>query len=238
MCIALITPTGGRSRQIRFCAEFMHKQDYPGQVLWVVVDDCEPVTTDVITKDFRENWIIRKIYPEKKWRPGLNTQSQNLMHGIEAVKEYEVEAIFIIEDDDYYSSRYLSEMMKRLRGYDIAGEQKTIYYNAKIHTWFANGNTRHASLFQVAFTPLLLPMFQDICYKRVKFIDIIFFKSAAQAGNKINLFNSEHLSIGIKGLSGRAGIGWGHRRNNSRMKADEELVKLKELTGADYKYYI
>jgi len=43
--------------------------------------------------------------------------------------------------------------------------------------------------------------------------------------------------VGIKGLPGRSGIGMGHRAE-IRMTPDPEFVKLKELIGDDYMYYL
>src|SRR5512141_2168967 len=128
--IALITPTGARPKQIALCAKFMCRQDYTGKVLWVLVDDAEPVSVNQIPLAFRGHWEIRKLYPIPKWKVGMNTQARNLLAGIEYVKQRDdVEAIFIIEDDDYYGPQYLSTMVKKLEGYEIAGQQYTVYYN-------------------------------------------------------------------------------------------------------------
>jgi len=232
--IALITPTGARPTQIKLCAEFMHKQDYEGKVLWVIVDDALPVTTKNITSDFRENWKILKIYPQKKWMPGLNTQASNLIRGIEIVEFFEVDYVFIIEDDDYYSPQYLSTMVKKLNGYDVAGQMYTIYYDVVNRGWMRNGNVGHASLFQVAFKPSVLNIFKTICIQRNKFIDMSFFRAVNH--KKVNLFDGQDLAIGIKGLPGRAGIGMGHRMD-VKMTSDVNFEKLKELIGEDYKYY-
>jgi hypothetical protein len=109
MSIALITPTGGRPKQIQLCAEFMRKQDYKGKVLWVLVDDVLPNTVDCVDLvDFRKSWQIVKVFPSPVWSVGQNTQARNLLIGIEIVKNHkDVEAVFIIEDDDYYNPQYL-----------------------------------------------------------------------------------------------------------------------------------
>jgi hypothetical protein len=235
--IALLTPTGNRPKQIELCAEFMKRQDYKGDVLWVIVDDAEPKTINFIKNDFRENWKIVKIYPEKKWQPGMNTQASNMLTGIETINKHKVEAVFIIEDDDYYKPKYLSSMLKKLNGFDIAGEQNTIYYNVVRKTWYPNMNRLHASLFQVVFTEKMIPVFRNVCQEHCKFIDMRFFRRAYGEKRKVNLFDNEHLSIGIKGLLGRTGIGFGHRVNVNKMKPDPDMIKLKELIGKDYTYY-
>lgn len=235
--ISLLTPTGARPKQIELCAEFMKRQDYKGDVLWVIVDDAEPRTTDFIKKDFRENWKIVKLYPERKWRPGMNTQASNMLSGLEVINKHKVEAILIIEDDDYYKPKYISNMINKLHGFDITGEQNTIYYNVARKLWYPNANRLHASLFQIAFTEALLPMFRNVCQENCKYIDMRFFRRAWGLKCKINLFDDVRFSVGMKGLGGRMGIGFGHRANTVKMRADPELVKLKELLGKDYIYY-
>ena len=69
------------------------------------------------------------------------------------------------------------------------------------------------------------------------FIDMSFFRLMVGTPYKINLFDGKDLAIGIKGLSGRTGIGMGHRAE-VKMTRDADFVKLKELIGDDYMYYL
>jgi len=229
MSIVLITPTGARPEQFEICAGLMKAQDYKDKVLWIIVDDAEPITTDNVQIDFRENWAIKKIYPHPVWEPGQNTQGRNLAAGINEAKKHKVDAIFIIEDDDYYKPCYLRLMTEKLKGYDIAGEMNTIYYNVKLRRWIENKNDVWSSLFQTCFTPKVIPIFEKLYGE--KFIDFVLFRQV----KKVNLFD-EKWSIGIKGQNGRAGIGAGHQWLN-HMAPDPELKKLKELIGNDVKYY-
>lgn len=229
MRIALLTPTGNRPEQIKLCAEFMKHQDYEGEVLWIIIDDGNISTTTDIT---REGWGVIKIYPEPKWRKGQNTQSRNLLAGIEELKKHKVDIVFIIEDDDYYSPRYLRVMVEKLNDYDIAGEMESIYYNPVLRIFKRMVNMNHSSLFQVAFTINMLSLFENICRIHPYFIDIIFFRVAK---GKVNIFSDGNMAIGIKGMAGRKGIGVGHRMKGGI--ADPELKTLKKLIGEDYKYY-
>lgn len=233
--IALITPTGARPKQLELCTEFMRNQDYQGDVLWVVVDDAVPLTAKSIPNDFRDNWTVLRIYPQNKWKEGLNTQADNLLTGINILKYYIITAIFIIEDDDYYSPYYLSTMVEKLKGYDVVGQQCTVYYNPVYRGWMRNKNFDYASLFQVGFTPEVLPQFRQTCEGKKKFLDMNFFRVVRD--KKVNMFNGRDLAIGIKGLPGRSGIGMGHRAE-IKMTKDPEFEKLKELIGGDYKYYL
>jgi hypothetical protein len=235
--VALITPTGGRPKQIKLCAEFMRRQDYQGEVLWVIVDDVIPITTNEISVDkgFLPNWRIEKILPEEKWTIGKNTQASNLLRGVEEVKKHKVDAIFIIEDDDYYPRNYLRIMLEHLKGYNVTGQIHSIYYNPRMETYTVNRNNNHCSLFRVAFTSAVLPIFERVCQTKPTFIDMNFFRILQ--GKGVNLFDGPPLAIGIKGLSGRAGIGIGHKPT-FKMTSDFGMNKLKSLIGEDYTFYL
>lgn len=236
--IALITPTGARPRQIVHCAQYMKAQKYTGKVLWVIVDDADPITTDFIGWDFRHGWEIVKIYPRPLWRPGLNTQNRNLREAVQYVQTREdVEAVFIIEDDDWYSPVYIQKMLPLLDGYDVGGETKTIYYNVTEHVKKENHNIYHASLFQTVIHPRALDVFLKTLDEYGKYIDINFFRKAL----KINLSPGPYLSIGIKGLEGRPGIGMGHKLKGikrDQMPSLKQIMELKNLIGLDYLNYI
>lgn len=236
--ICLITPTGGRPNQINLCALFMKRQTYPGKVIWIIIDDCIPHTTDTI-QDNRLNWSIIKVYPSPHWQPGQNTQGRNISVGINTLlanyKMEEIRGIFIIEDDDYYKSVYLDRMVPRLNGFQAAGERNTVYYNVYFCTYFIHPNTGHSSLFQTAFTINALPIFARCCSER--FIDISFWTQLTN----VNLFNDGNLSVGIKGMPGRYGIGAGHTRLRN-MPKDNGWNLLTQLIGVEdaelyVKYY-
>jgi hypothetical protein len=232
--IALITPTGGRQRQIELCALYMKRQDYKGEVVWIIVDDCEPRTTDFIKEDFLPSWQIVKVRPEPLWTYGANTQGRNLAAGISRLLSLyprkDIEAVYFIEDDDYYKPCYLREMRERIRGYHLAGETHTIYYNVALMRWIRHENKEWSSLFQTVFTLDIVKTIYSTLQE--KFIDYVLFRLVQRK----NLFRASDYAIGIKGLSGRAGIGAGHGKI-IHMAQDPEGEKLKELLGADASLY-
>ena len=231
--ICLITPTGARPSQFTLCMRWMQRQTYTGEVVWIIVDDAQPRTTTGVTETFREGWTIEKVYPVPLWRPGLNTQGRNMIVALDRIGDYQPECIFIIEDDDYYRPTYLERMMANLKTFDAIGEAQTIYYNVFYNRYIRNANTSHASLFQTAFTPKLIPLMRK-CHSH-KFIDAEFWKHAT---NK-HLFRENDLAIGIKGMPGRNGIGAGHSRAMN-MAFDVNMKFLTNLIGDDalqYKQY-
>ena len=241
--IALITPTGERPNQIKSCASFMKRQTYKGDVLWIVVDDGKESSVSFLdTMVFPENWKIEVILPNPKWEPGQNTQSRNLKEGIDFIKgRTDITNIYIIEDDDFYFPNYLEVMEQKMQGFIAASEINTIYFNTKTLNPIYNSNSRHGSLFQTAFKFELISEFQKILASHPKFIDIQFWKLLP--ANKVNLFSlNSPLSIGIKGLPGRPGIGGGHKHNVYDIptgdKKAEKIKLLKTLIGLDYLLYL
>lgn len=236
MCIALITPTGAREAQLRLCAKFMHRQSFTGEVCWVIVDDALPRSSDFIVRAFHYQWDILKVYPQPYWEEGQNTQGRNLKAGVDALlaayHPSQIEAIYIIEDDDYYRPEYLQAMYDRKDLREVWGESHTIYYNVRLRRWIENQNAGWSSLFQTAFKVSALPLF-EMLYTQ-KFIDYEFFRLA----HSVNLFRTtEKLSIGIKGQAGRRGIGAGHGFI-PHMLFDADGLKLRELIGNDADLYL
>lgn len=228
--IALITPTGARRNQFNLCIRWMINQTYSGEVLWIIVDDGIPQTTESVNADFRKDWIVAKIYPKPQWMPGQNTQARNMLAGINYIRNNyskdQIEAIFIIEDDDYYKPIYLAEMVKRMGNYNAIGETRTIYYNVVWRRFITNANTMHSSLFQTAFSyDAIIDMVASL---KDKFIDAKFWKLVR---NKY-LFSAGNLSVGIKGMAGRTGIGAGHQKAYN-MNDDRRLTYLTELIGQE-----
>ena len=236
--IALITPTGNRPDQFALCQKYMKRQTYAGAVAWIIIDDCIPETTTQVTTSFRENWNIIKINPKPTWKPGDNTQGRNMTDGINAVvrnfARHEIEAIFFIEDDDYYHANFLERMMELWYSEprcEIISETKTIYYNPVTRHYAVNQNITYGSLFQTAINYDMIPKLRAVI--NVKFIDGALWKLA----KKKKLFYENDLAIGIKGLPGRNGIGAGHSTNYYGMAPDVNMHFLKSKIGDDAKEY-
>lgn len=237
--IVLLTPTGARPEQFRMCMTWMARQTYPDEVTWIIIDDAIPRTTNEIIDTFRENWHIVKINPIPSWQRGQNTQSRNITAGIAYIESLtSVKAIFIIEDDDFYKPNYLERMMQRFGTFKVLGEMNTVYYNVYYRNYFVNRNTSHSSLFQIAFIPEMLPLFKTCLNER--FMDFKFYEKLHAQGyvqrGEIGFFNENNLSVGMKGMPGRAGIGAGHGRLMN-MLPDPSLIYLKQIIGDDAKYY-
>jgi len=212
----------------------MLNQTYRGKVLWIIVDDCIPITSNIIEEPFGKNWIVVKRHPVPEWKPGMNTQKRNLLLAFNIIDLFVVEKVFIVEDDDYYSPVYLEKMMSYLQKYKMVGEANTVYYNIPQRRYRLNVNSRHSSLFQTAFDITLLPEVRKLVEKSTGFIDMNIWKGL-NTSKKLFYTNGHPLSIGIKGLPGRPGIGIGHR-DGCRIP-DPNLQYFRSIIGEDFKYF-
>jgi hypothetical protein len=238
--VVLITPTGNRPIQFGLCEYFMKRQTYQGDVIWIIIDDGIPVITDNVKYDFKENWTIIKTYPKPAWSFGQNTQFRNIIAGVRTLltnySTKDIRAVFMIEDDDYYKPIYIEKMMTHLKQFDIIGEKNSIYYNVHFRKYFVWGNVLHASLFQTVISPSAISYLVKACDRPLDsaswYIDMQIW---GEIKNK-KLFNDGNLAIGIKGMTGRFGIGSMHD-DRLPMTPDPQMGRLQMLIGEDYKLY-
>jgi glycosyltransferase involved in cell wall biosynthesis len=220
--ITIITPTGGRAEAFELCEKYMFKQTLKYDE-WLVVDDCLPRT--------KLNLGQTAIYPEKIWQQGDMTLTTNL---ITALKQAKGDYVLIIEDDDYYKQNYIETMLKYLQQYDLVGEGRAKYYNIANHRCMIHNNMKHASLCQTGFAKKLIPDIIKCIEANIgqKFIDLEIWKLDC---NK-HIFEGENISVGIKGMPGRNGLGYGHKDNMG--KPDKKRWHtLRNWIGNDFKIY-
>jgi hypothetical protein len=203
--ITLLTVTGGRPEAWALCKRWMAAQTVQPD-RWIIVDDVGDVPEATI-----------QVTP--RWQPGQNTQARNLLSGLEA---YEGGKLLIIEDDDYYSPNYIENMSKWLDRFDLVGERNALYYHVGQRVWRNCNNRTHASLCATGMSDVT--KFVTICQKMSKFIDLELWK-----GGTGRLFDTQ-MTVGIKGLPGRPGIGAGHRMKGI---SDPNLSVLRKRIGSD-----
>ena len=200
--LTLLTATGARPEAWAICERLMARQDYAGPVRWVIVDDGQepqPVTFA------REGWTLEVIRPEPFWQPGDNTQARNLLAGLEVIGPDE--RVHTLEDDDYYPPNWLSTVAGWLELGDMVGESHARYFNVATGRGHQHRNREHASLCATACKGPALQALRCAVAKKDKFIDMALWHSFR--GSK--WLRRANLTVGIKGLPGRGGIGGGHR---------------------------
>lgn len=217
--------TGERPEAFALCQRWMARQTYPGPVRWIVVDDGR----DEPRIEAQEHWEVEVIRPEPLWSPGKNTQSRNVLAGLEAAGPDA--RLVIIEDDDWYAPSWLSVCAAALERAELVGESHARYYNVAQRKALQLTNHSHASLCSSALRGVALNTLKQACHGSPDFIDIALWREAA---NKL-LFRS-HGVVGIKGLPGRPGIGVGHSRRFPG-EPDPESKILRSWIGADVAAY-
>jgi hypothetical protein len=136
--------------------------------------------------------------------------------------------IIIIEDDDWYHPEYIEKMSGYLDTYALAGEGGAQYYNVNNHRYIIHENYEHASLCQTGFTRAIVPQIMTLCQmqSKQKFLDIHIWKLKCFKTTMPRI----PICVGIKGMPGRGGIGYGHR--DTMGEADTEpYLQLKKWIG-------
>lgn len=225
MVLTLLTATGCRPEQWALCEKMMAAQDYDGHVRWIIVDDGQtpqPVTFA------REGWSLEVIRPTPAWSHGQNTQARNLREGLAVIPDDA--RVVVIEDDDYYAPRWLTAITKLLDIAELAGESYARYYHVGRRFWLLNRNDRHASLCASAMRGEALRLFRQIAGESHTYIDMQLWERFH--GRKI--LGCSCLTVGIKGLPGRAGIGYGHVMDGTHDRNAEVLRQWVGSIADDY----
>jgi len=201
MDFTVITPTGDRPIAFNFCKYFMSNQTIkPSQ--WIIMDDGFVKGDEAKEIPFAEYHRRQRIENHK-----VNTLNKQIH---EALKYVKYDYIFIVEDDDYYASNYFETLLPLFEpDRKLIGNGQSIYYNVSSKKYIFFNNMQHASLCNTAFHSSLIPQIQNICNSNKRtFLDVQIW--GIPCSKYIRSNSSPYISIGIKGMPGRRGIGCGH----------------------------
>lgn len=219
--ITIITPTADRPAAWPLIERWMAAQTVrPSQ--WIVADDGErpaPLTMGQMH--------IR--------RPRTHTGGASLAHNILAALPHVTgEAVFIIEDDDYYRPNHVELNTFLLRTHRAVGCRWLNYYNLQVRGWMRIRNACAAlcnTALRAEAMPLLEEAAQDALDQGIYHVDRLFWRSVGHQG-----LHDRETVVGMKGLPGMPGIGIGHKRD-ARWNLDRGTVKLREWLGDDARCY-
>ena len=198
------------------------------------------------TTERKEAFALCKKYVEWQTRPAdqwLVLDGPEPMHikVADAIASGRVvgDAVLFTEDDDYIKPGWFKWCEDRIiRGYEIVGQGRALYYNVS-HRWWSNcNNVRHASLCQTAISSRLLPQVYNIIDDfGCPWIDVQLWN--IECNKYLHLPKEEEmLVIGIKGLCGFKGYSREHRQVNGPDNiVDYDMSKLHSLIGDDAKDY-
>ena len=144
----------------------------------------------------------------------------------------DTEKIVIMEDDDWYGENHLRQCLEALDEVDMYGQAPDICYNVRFPSYANKGNETTAALASTAFRVRLLPLLLE-CLDQytARFLDFFFWTEAKRLGYSQKLSHNNQEVIGIKGMPGRGGLGYGHDRAYPR--PDPAYDMLHQLVGGE-----
>jgi hypothetical protein len=140
--------------------------------------------------------------------------------------------VFIMEDDDYYSSNYIKYMYLQWLRHgtpDIIGQNATIYYHLKLNRYIEMKHPERSSLFTTAFTREILNI--KWCAESEIYLDLHLWR--VMKGVTVPRSNA----MGIKHSIGKCG-GNGHNLKFAYNRDDKNLSFLKSIVDDEsLKFY-
>lgn len=230
--LALVTPTGGRPEAFALLERYMAAQTFGGDVLWVVVDDGQEPTP---LGEPPKGWNRVVVRPQPVWAPGQNTQHRNLEAGLDMVDALAPDArVAVIEDDDYYAPGWLDALASFAPHAEMIGEAPARYYHVGRRRWAGLDNKTHCSLRCTAFRGRrILDELRAVIRTRNVWVDAHIWSTTDPRRTAIM---KTQLTVGLKGLPGRAGIT--HAHTQAFGKPDPEAEVLRSWLGDDAEPYL
>jgi hypothetical protein len=235
--ITLITPTRDRPEAFALCEKYVARQTYKGPLQWIVVDD-----GDVPAKT-----TMGQTYLRRPVSGSPNTLAPNLLEAIKHI-DPSTEAVFFIEDDDWYSPGYIDGLLPHLKGREIVGLGCHRYYNVSTRRWKIFSNSIYAGLCVTAIAPSMLGWLTQSCKGAIEdndpWVDLRLWcanPKYPQRNHNSYVLPNYGLSVGIKRMPGRTGLGSGHGVNDPAdffIHFDEHGQLLQVWTGDDAEGYL
>lgn len=150
------------------------------------------------------------------------------------------DVICICEDDDYYAPNYLEVMYGELNNprysFEAVGELNSRYYNLQYKKWRLLNNGSFATLCQTIFRKSLVPTLRQVLAEGDNKFDVRFWKKLVCPRY---LFPDTKLTVGMKGMPGRPGLGIGHNPESNQWHPDTPtLDQLRKWIGDDVTAYL
>jgi hypothetical protein len=158
----LVTTTSGRPKAFGVLQKWVKAQT-TDDFHWLVVSD------DWEGYQFNKSQTVIKRDASEDTLPSLNHNWLKALEYIESKPEYQ--KIVVIEDDDYYASDYVKNMIGFLDEADLAGYEEDAYYYVVNRRARSLHNVGFASLAATGFTRAVLSWFKTCASENNIFID-------------------------------------------------------------------
>lgn len=238
--VTLITPTRDRPEAFELCRHWMARQDFRGEVQWIIVDDGDtPAFHGMPPAYIRLHsgalWHVDYLRRPPSALPC--TLVENLLAAIPMVRGGK---ILIIEDDDWYAPHYIEIMAGLLGANAVVGETYAHYYHVGERRYGIMPNTRHACLartgLQAGALWALARAAEEAQAAGDFWVDLRLWRQVGVDVGPVQLVPWRGLGVGIKGLPGRGGLGAGHVQGFLQ-NADTDLRVLRSWVGDDVALY-
>lgn len=228
MTVYVVTPAGGRPQGLALLGEYLNEQTYRGPIVWVVVDDCEPVTR---VPRVRHGIEVVSVRPDWVWRPGMNTQGACMVAGLDHVPDGA--KVLVLEDDDVYLPPHVETIVRELDTVELVGERVSRYYNVATDRSCVLPGSSHASLSSTGVQGKGLQLLVEVCRTHKKMLDFTLWRTFKGPKRLLETANV----VGIKGLPGRPGIGVGHKDTFGKPAASGVLEQWIGEYAANYSIF-
>ncbi len=237
MTVSIITPTRDRPVAFAICERYIRRaaETFGGSVQWIIADDGDEKVKPSLP--FAQHLALP---PPPTPVASLPT---NLDAGLQVATG---DVVLVMEDDDWYAPGYIDFMVRSLlEPYTLVGERRARYYNVRDRRYFRTNTMKHASLARTGFARSVIPAARRACAaalaEKSVFIDLILWGAQPHAGIRdeavvTRLFDEVHLSVGMKALPGRGGLGSQHGFA-STWTPDRDLSILRSWIGNDAAAY-
>ena len=225
--LTLLTITSDRQLAFSLLERYVSKQDYSGDVQWIVVDDgVEPVTCTLGQDYYRREPCIGQ---SKSYRGNF----------IDALSHVAGEKVIVLEDDEWYAPSYLSIMARHLDDVELAGFGRTHSYNVRYRRYGQWNNMHFAFMSQTGFRKTVVPELARIIQENdTLYPDVLLWKQPSSKRVWDLDQVEERITLGIKGMPGKAGISDPHRPSWFSFRHDLDGSKLREFLGDDAEIYL
>jgi hypothetical protein len=212
--ITVITPTGDRPLAFGLLRDHWVKNQTVKPDQWIVVDDgAVPYHPSAIPEGAE---YFRR---EPKFNPIVHSIGLNLELALSKVKH---DNILIMEDDDWYCTKYIATIIELLNGERLAGIWGTNCYHVGVPGFREMGRNDHAALALTAFKRSFIPEVIKAVPGDIS-VDMRIWRNDTGA-----LIDGRHakMHVSMKGMPGRLNAGVGKITKYHTL--DKNYKKLKE----------
>lgn len=231
MTVSVITCTSDRPEAFRLCARWLLRQNYTGDIHWVIADDS---TDDYVSETVRECSEFMDV-THVRGRPIRNPVVSFLANMRRAAEAATGAWCAIMEDDDYYGPNWLARCVAGLESSDLYGQNGARYYHVRSGRYMVFCKSSHASLAQLAIRSEMrdaLISSIEFCQKNSSmFLDMTLCKRIS-----LTKYDPVRDVVSMKGLPGKTNIGVGRKMKN-RGNYDADGSILKQWCGQDAPVY-